>query len=134
MHTKEADLTGLRAIGARVFVKRETYTRKLDDRSFEGKLCGFSQDNKAYRIFNPSKGTVVESRNVTFIETPPYTLPEDYGYEGDTLHFTSAMEGPRTAEDTFDSTRDQTFSTNERVELQPLRQDVRTLRHNNQVR
>ena len=66
MHNKEADLSGLRAIGARAFVHRETYTRKLDDRAFERKLCGFGQDSRAYRIYNPAKGTVVESRNVTF--------------------------------------------------------------------
>ena len=47
MHNKEADLSGLRAIGARTFVHRETYTRKLDDRAFEGKLCEFSQDSRA---------------------------------------------------------------------------------------
>ena len=73
MHNKEADISGLRAIGARAFVHRETYTRKLDGRAFEGKLCESSQDSRAYRIYNPAKGTVVESRNVTFLETPAYT-------------------------------------------------------------
>ena len=98
MHNKEADLSGLRTIGARAFVHRETYTRKLDDRTFEGKLCGFSQGSRAYRIYNPAKGTVVESRNVTFLETPAYSLPldvtpEDYHYEEDVLRFTSALDG-----------------------------------------
>ena len=90
MHNKEADLSGLRAIGARAFVLRETYTKKLDDRAFEGKLCGFNQDSIAYKIYSPVKGTVVESRNVTFLETPVYSLPlgvtsEDHHYEGDVL-------------------------------------------------
>ena len=62
MHNKEADLWRLRIIGTRVFVHRETYTRNLGDRAFEGKLCGFSQDSRAYRIYNPAKSTVVESR------------------------------------------------------------------------
>ena len=35
MHNLEPDLTGLRAIGARAFVHRETYTKKLEDRAFE---------------------------------------------------------------------------------------------------
>ena len=88
MHNLEPDLTGLRAIGARAFVHRETYTKKLEDRAFEGKLCGYSHNSKAYRIYNPAKGTVVESRNVTFLETQAYTLPpdvttEDYHYEED---------------------------------------------------
>ena len=51
VHNKKADLLGFRAIGARAFVHRETCTRKLDDRVFEGKLCGFSQDSRAYRIY-----------------------------------------------------------------------------------
>ena len=46
MHNKEADLSGLRAIGAKAFVHRETYTRKLDDRTLEAKLCGFQQDSR----------------------------------------------------------------------------------------
>ena len=46
IHNKEVDLSGLRAIGARAFVHRETYTRKPDDRAVEGKLCGFSQDSR----------------------------------------------------------------------------------------
>ena len=65
MHNKEADFLGLRAIGARTFVHHDTYTRKLDDRAFEGKPCGFSQDSRVYRICNPAKGTVVDIRNVT---------------------------------------------------------------------
>ncbi|CAM9968021.1 unnamed protein product, partial [Ectocarpus fasciculatus] len=68
MYGKEADLSCLRVIGARSFVHHERYTKKLSDRAFEGKLCGFSRDSKAYRIYNPATGNVVESRNVTFIE------------------------------------------------------------------
>ena len=107
MHNKEADLSWLPAIGAREFVHRETYTRKLGGRVFEGKLCGFSLDSRAYRIYNPVKGPVVESRNVTFSETPLYNLPlgvtsENYHYEGDVLRFTSVLDGPSMAEDTFD--------------------------------
>ena len=43
MDNKEKDLSGLRAIGARAFVHRKTYTKKLDDRAFEGKLGGQSR-------------------------------------------------------------------------------------------
>ena len=39
MHNLEPDLSGLRAIGARAFVHGETYTKKLEDRAFEGKLA-----------------------------------------------------------------------------------------------
>ena len=66
---KEATLQHLRTIGARAFVHIETHTKKLEDRSWEGRLCGYSQDTKAYRIYN-EKTNKVESRNVVFIETP----------------------------------------------------------------
>ena len=131
MHNKEADLSGLRAIGARAFVHRETYTGKLDDRAFEGKLCGFSQDRRAYRIYNPAKGTVVESRNVTFLETPACSLPlgvtsEDYHYEGDVFRFTSALDGPLMAEDIFDG-EDFCSAMKQEARMQRLRQEVRRL-------
>ena len=107
MHNKEADLSGRRAIGVRAFVHRKAYTRKPDDWAFKGKLCGFSQDSRAYRIYNPAEGMVVESSNVNFLKTPAYSLPldvtsEDYHYEGDVLRFTSALDGPLMAKDTFD--------------------------------
>ena len=129
VHNKEADLSGLRAIGARAFVHRKIYTRKLDDRAFEGKLCGFSQDSRAYRIYNPAKGTVVESRNVTFLETPAYSLPlgvtsEDYHYERYVLRFMSALDGPLMAEDTFDG-EDFCSATEQDARMQRLRQEVR---------
>ena len=128
---KKAELSGLQAIGARAFVHREIYTRKLDDRAFEGKLCGFSQDTRAYSIYNPAKGTVVESRNVTFLETPTYSLPlgvtsEDYHYEGDVLRFTTALDGLLMAGDTFDGA-DVCSAMEQEARMQRLRQEVRRL-------
>ena len=131
VHNKEADLWRLRAIGARAFVHRETYTRKLDDRAFEGKLCGFSQDSRAYRIYNPAKSTIVESHNMTFLETPAYSLPlgiasEDYYYERDILQFTSALDEPSMAEDTFDG-EDFYSAMEQEARMQRLQQEVRRL-------
>ena len=54
-HGKIPDLSGLRAIGARSFVHHERYRTKLEDRSFEGKLCGFGLDSKTYRIYIPQR-------------------------------------------------------------------------------
>ena len=128
MHNKEADLSGLRAVRARAFVHRETYTRKLDDRAFEGKLCGLSQDRRAYGIYNSTKGMAVASRNVTFLETPAYSLPlgvtsEDYHYEGDVLQFTSALDGPLMEEDTFGG-KDFCSAMEQEARMQRLRQEV----------
>ena len=75
MHQKSPDLSRLRTIGARAFVHHERYRKKLEDRAFEGKLCGYGLDSQTYRVFNPSTQTVVESRNFTFIESPPRSMP-----------------------------------------------------------
>ena len=131
LHNLEPDLTGLRAIGARAFVHRETYTKKLEDKAFEGKLCGYSHNSKAYRIYNPAKGTVVESRNVTFLETPAYTLPpdvttEDYHCEEDVLRFTSVLDSSLLEEDLFTPNCDLSSAELE-GQVQRLRQEVRRL-------
>ena len=78
MNGKEAVMSDIRAIGSRAFVHTETHTTKLGDKAWDGNVCGLSQNRRAYRIYNPSKGIVVESRNVTFPETPPYShLPTE---------------------------------------------------------
>ena len=59
-HGKVANMSDVRVIGSRAFVHIETHITKLGDKAWEGKLCGFSQNNRAYRIYNPAKGTVVE--------------------------------------------------------------------------
>ncbi|CAB1101301.1 unnamed protein product [Ectocarpus sp. CCAP 1310/34] len=46
MYNTTPDLSRLRAIGARAFVHHERYKKKLDDRAFKGKLCGYGPDSK----------------------------------------------------------------------------------------
>ena len=50
-------------------------SRKLDAAAWEGKVCGYSKESKYCRVWNPKTRRVVESKNVTFIETPPHLLP-----------------------------------------------------------
>ena len=38
----------LRTLGSRAFVHIEKHTKKLEDRVWEGRLCGYNQDTKAY--------------------------------------------------------------------------------------
>ena len=88
-------------------------------------------NSKAYRIYNPAKGTVVERRNVTFLETPAYTLPpdvttEDYHYEEDVLRFTSALDSSLLEEDLFTPNCDLSSAELE-GQVQRLRQEVRRL-------
>ena len=75
LHGKEANLGHLRAIGARPFVHVETRTKKLEHRSWEGRLVCYSMESKSFPINNASTRRVRESRNVIFIATPS-VLPE----------------------------------------------------------
>ena len=73
-HGEEADLSHLRVIGVRTCVHIKD-SKKLDAAALEEKVCGYSEERKSYRVWNPMTHRVVESRNVTFIETPSRLLP-----------------------------------------------------------
>ena len=76
LYDKEANLSHLKIIDGRAFVHIKD-AKKLKPKSREGRLCGFSKDEAlSYRIWNPKTRRVVESRNVTFIETPPHLIPQ----------------------------------------------------------
>lgn len=86
LFNNEATLSHMRAIGGRAFFHIETYTKKLDEKAWEGRLCGYSMDSKAHRIYNPKTKRAVESRSVHFIETPAHSvsLPgQDGNYDDD---------------------------------------------------
>ena len=74
IHGEEADLSHLRVIEAKTFVHIKD-SRNLDAAAWERKVCGYSEESKYNRVWNPKIHRVVESRNVTFIETPPHLLP-----------------------------------------------------------
>ena len=74
LHVEEANHSYLRVIEARAFVHIKD-SRKLDAAAREGKVCGYSEKRKSYRVWNPKTRRVVESRHVTFIEIPPHLLP-----------------------------------------------------------
>ena len=96
-----AKLDNLRTIGARAFVHVETYTSKLEDKTWEGRLCGYSMSSKAYRIYSNKTGRVIESRNVIFIETPASILAD--ATEGNTTgDAVSAHEDSSRVENTDD--------------------------------
>ena len=74
----QAKLDHLRAMRARAFAYIGTHTTKLEDKTWEGRLCGYSMNRKAHRMYNPDTRRVTESRNVMFIETPVSTLIDPY--------------------------------------------------------
>ena len=74
VYVEEADLSHLHVIGARIYVHIKD-SRKLDAAAWDEKVCGFSEDINSYRVWNSNTGRVVESRSVTFMETPLHFLP-----------------------------------------------------------
>lgn len=49
-------LSGLRNIGARIFVRKEKAGKKLEEKSWEGVMLGSGKGSNAYRIYNPHTG------------------------------------------------------------------------------
>ena len=52
LHGEEADLSYLRIMRARTFVHVKN-SRKLDAVAWEGNACGYSEERKSYRVWNP---------------------------------------------------------------------------------
>ena len=66
-------LERLRTFGARAFVHEERYVKRPTTKAWEGRMVGYGKDSKTYWI-RESGTKIVESRNVTFIETLPVKL------------------------------------------------------------
>ena len=66
-------LEDLRTFGARPYVHEERYVKKLTMKEWKGRMIGYGEGSKAYRIWE-SGTKIVESRNVIFIETLPVKL------------------------------------------------------------
>lgn len=73
---KKPNLSGLWAIGTQVFVHKEPYINKLEDKAWEGVMLGYGKDSRSYRIYNPHNRRIPESWNVAFIEKPQRTLQD----------------------------------------------------------
>ena len=71
LYGKHAHIGHFGVVGARAFVHDETHTKKLESRSWERRLVGYSLDSKSYRLYNAQTRRVQESRNVILIETTP---------------------------------------------------------------
>ena len=76
MFGKNVDLSFLRVIGSRAFVREEGHREKLDQRAWGGVLVGYNNDSPTYRKYDSTtNGKIVSSRNVTFIECVENNTP-----------------------------------------------------------
>ena len=69
LYGKDAYLGHLRVIGSWTFVHEEVHTDKLEHRAREGRLVGFSEESKSYRIYNSKTRRVRVTQNIIFIKT-----------------------------------------------------------------
>ncbi|GKC89952.1 retrovirus-related pol polyprotein from transposon TNT 1-94 [Tanacetum coccineum] len=69
---RKPTLDYFRVFGSKCFIlNTKDYLTKFDPKSYEGIFLGYSQNSKAYIIFNKHTKKIEESLNVTFDETPP---------------------------------------------------------------
>ena len=73
LYGKDDYLGPIRVIGSRVFVHEEVHSNRLEHRAWEGRLVGFSEESKFYRIYNSSTRRVPVNQNVFFVEKPSVT-------------------------------------------------------------
>ena len=131
MHNLEPDLTGLRAIGADHSSTVETYTKKLEDRAFEGKLVRIQPQQQGVPHLQSGQRYGRGEPERHLLETPAYTLPpdvttEDYHSEEDVLRFTSVLDSSLLEENLFTPNCDLSSAELE-GQVQRLRQEVRRL-------
>jgi hypothetical protein len=60
-----------RPFGCKCFILKCGKLDKIESRSSDGILLGYSPHDRSYRVFNPETNTVVETCDVTFDETAP---------------------------------------------------------------
>ena len=80
MHKTKPDLTDLPEWGARVFMMK-TIAGKLDQKSTEGCLLGYSGTSKGHRIYGANKAISVEW-NITF-DNAVLTVPDAISIAGE---------------------------------------------------
>jgi hypothetical protein len=63
----------LRPFGCKCFILKRGNLDKFESRSSDGILLGYTPHGRSYKVFNLETDTVVESCDMTFNETAPYS-------------------------------------------------------------
>ena len=71
LYGNEADMTGLRSIGARAFAHVEVHTPKMGDKALKSNLRRFSPNGRSLSHPHGRKGDHRGTQDMTFLETPP---------------------------------------------------------------
>jgi hypothetical protein len=67
----EPSVSHLRPFGCKCFILKRDNLDKIESRSSNGILLGYTPHGRSYRVFNLETNIIVESCNVTFDETTP---------------------------------------------------------------
>jgi hypothetical protein len=70
---RKPSISHLRPFGCKCFVLKYGNLDKFESRSFHGILLGYTPHDRSYRVYNLETNTVVESCDVIFDETTPYS-------------------------------------------------------------
>jgi hypothetical protein len=70
---RKPSVSHLKPFGCKCFVLKCENLDKFESRSSDGILLGYTLHDRSYRVFNLETNTVVESCDVTFNETAPYS-------------------------------------------------------------
>jgi hypothetical protein len=62
-----------RLFGCKCFILKCGNLDKFESRSLDGIFLGYTPHDRSYRVLNLETNTVVESYDMTFDETAPYT-------------------------------------------------------------
>jgi hypothetical protein len=70
---RRPSVSHLRPFGCKCFVLKCKHLDKFESHFSDGILLGYTSHDRSYRVFNFESNTVVESCDVTFNETAPYS-------------------------------------------------------------
>lgn len=79
MNGTEPTMRPVQVLGARYVVHLELYPKKTKLKAFVGRLGGYRNDSRSYRVCISSTRSILDSRNVIFIETISCLLPPPSG-------------------------------------------------------
>jgi hypothetical protein len=70
---RKSFVSHLRPFVCKCFVLKCGNLDKFESHSFDGILLGYTPHDRSYKVFNLETSTVIESCDVTFNETAPYS-------------------------------------------------------------
>jgi hypothetical protein len=68
---RKTSVSHLRPFGCKCFILKCGNLDKFESRSSDDILLGYTPHGRSYRVFNLETNTIVESCDVTFVETSP---------------------------------------------------------------